>query len=51
MDLIWGIAAVVIYLGIIGILAKDVMDQIRRRQDDRKIIKKNKNNKHSRIRR
>ena len=32
MTLIWGIAAVAIYFGIIGILIKDAMDQIRRQK-------------------
>lgn len=41
MTLVWGIAALIIYFGIIGILAKDAIDQIRRRNNEWKIIKKN----------
>jgi len=49
MDLIWGIAAVVIYMGIIGVLFKDAVDQIRSRKNEWKIIRRNKKNKHWRV--
>ena len=49
MTLIWGIAAVAIYFGIIGILIKDAMDQIRRQKDERKIIRRNKRNKNWKV--
>lgn len=39
--MLWGLAAVVIYFGIIGILLKDAMDQIRSRKDEWKIVRKN----------
>lgn len=49
MDIIWGLAAVGIYFGIIGVLAKDAMDQIRGRHDEWKIIRGNKRNNHWKV--
>ena len=39
MDLILGLAAAAMFLGIIGVLAWDAIDQIRSRHDEWKIIK------------
>ena len=49
MDLIWGISAAAIFLGIIGILAWDAMDQIRSRKNEWKIIKRKSNRHHRRV--
>lgn len=46
MDLIWGIAAIGIFLGIIGLLTWDVMDQIRSRRYGWKIIERKGTNHH-----
>ena len=49
MTLIWGIAALGIYFGIIGILAQDAIDQIRSIDNERKIIDRKKGNNHRRV--
>lgn len=46
MTLIWGIAALGIYFGIIGILAKDAIDQIRSIENGQD---RNKRNNHRRV--
>lgn len=50
MELIWGLAAIGIYLTIIGVLFQDVMNQIRSRHDEYRILKRrNKRGKHRKI--
>lgn len=49
MTLIWGIAAIVIYFGIILVLAKDAMDQIRGRHDEWKIVRSDRKSHHWKI--
>jgi len=49
MTLVWGIAALIIYFGIIGVLAKDAMDQIRRRNNEWKVIRKNNRSKNRKV--
>ena len=50
MDLIWGIAAVFIYFGIIGLLVWDTIDQIRSRKNEWKVSKRNNRSKNRHIR-
>lgn len=44
MELIWGIAAIGIFLGIIGLVAWDSVDQIRRSRNEWKVYRKNNKN-------
>lgn len=48
MNLILGFAAIGIYFTIFGILFKDAMDQIRRKHDEFRIIKRQSNTRHKR---